>query len=68
MERSVSEVIQTSVTKHQLGVILCQCCGEIIDTVPTNGVKTLYGICDDNHCRALAAHKIDAAPAAVMND
>jgi len=68
MERSVNDVNQTSVTKHQLGVILCQCCGEVIDTIPTNGVKTLYGICEDNHCRALSVLRIDAAPAAVMND
>lgn len=68
MERSVNDVKQVFAGKHQLGVILCQCCGEVIDTVPTNGVKTLYGICEDNQCRAEAVYRIDAAPAAVMND
>jgi hypothetical protein len=33
-----------------LGYILCKWCGNIIGTLPTNGVKRIYGQCPDRAC------------------
>lgn len=35
---------------NELGTILCKRCGEILDTVPTNGVKTFYMTCGKPEC------------------
>lgn len=35
---------------NELGSLLCKNCGELIATVPTNGVKIFYGQCIDNEC------------------
>jgi len=34
----------------ELGAVLCRNCGELIGTVPTNGVKTFYGLCNNSGC------------------
>lgn len=38
--------------RGQLGTVICARCGEVIDTLPTNGVKTMYGFCGQPECRA----------------
>jgi len=37
--------------RGQLGTVICARCGEVIDTLPTNGVKTMYGLCNEADCR-----------------
>ena len=37
--------------RGQLGTIICMRCGEVIDTLPTSGVKTMYGLCGQPDCR-----------------
>ena len=36
--------------KHELGLVLCSRCGKVLCTLPTNGVKRLYGVCRDEGC------------------
>jgi hypothetical protein len=33
-----------------LGTLVCRRCGEIIDTLPTDGVKLFYGECGNQPC------------------
>lgn len=33
-----------------LGTVVCRHCGEIIDTLPTDGVKLFYGECASKTC------------------
>ncbi len=33
-----------------LGTLVCRHCGEIIDTLPTDGVKIFYGECGNKLC------------------
>ncbi|NEW07739.1 GapA-binding peptide SR1P [Paenibacillus sp. SYP-B3998] len=41
-----------AVHQHDLGVILCKSCNEVIATLPTNGVKKFYSLCDKVVCRS----------------
>ncbi|TMV06606.1 GapA-binding peptide SR1P [Paenibacillus thermoaerophilus] len=42
-----------------LGTLVCRHCGEIIDTLPTNGVKLFYGECGSELCRNPKGDKTD---------
>ncbi|MFB9327463.1 GapA-binding peptide SR1P [Paenibacillus aurantiacus] len=42
-------------SRENYGLVLCRHCNEIIDTLPTNGVKKLYSLCDSERCRSLQA-------------
>lgn len=42
--------MQSSSGEMKLGSIVCQYCGELIDTVDTNRVKILYGVCGLSTC------------------
>lgn len=33
---------------HDLGAVICKYCGNVYHTLPTNGVKRIYGVCSDN--------------------
>ncbi|WP_019535517.1 GapA-binding peptide SR1P [Paenibacillus ginsengihumi] len=35
----------------ELGILICKICGQVIDTLPTNGVKKIYGVCSGTDCR-----------------
>ena len=39
---------------NDLGMVICKNCGEVISTLPTDGVKKIYGACQSNYC----THKI----------
>ncbi|MGU3471431.1 GapA-binding peptide SR1P [Paenibacillus sp. D51F] len=39
----------------EYGFVLCKHCNEIMYTLPTNGVKTFYGVCESLNCREQAA-------------
>jgi len=43
--------VMTAATARELGTVVCQKCGEVLYTLPTNGVKKLYGVCPDNACK-----------------
>ncbi len=34
----------------ELGMVICKHCGEVICTLPTNGVKKIYGVCPSGDC------------------
>ena len=33
-----------------MGLIVCSGCNEVIDTLPTNGVKIIHGFCGKEEC------------------
>jgi len=35
---------------HELGMVICKICNEVLYTVPTNGVKKIPGICTKEEC------------------
>ncbi|GIP39001.1 hypothetical protein J31TS4_22810 [Paenibacillus sp. J31TS4] len=48
MERNAWSHVESRT--NDLGTIVCQHCDQVIATLPTEGVKTLYGICPNNAC------------------
>ncbi|WP_187434402.1 GapA-binding peptide SR1P [Paenibacillus methanolicus] len=44
-------------SRENYGLVLCRYCNEIIDTLPTNGVKKLYSLCDSDRCRTMHARQ-----------
>ncbi len=42
--------MQSSSSNVNMGSIVCQYCGVLIDTIDTNRVKTLYGVCGRSAC------------------
>lgn len=47
---SVDDVM-TAATANELGTVICKKCGEVLYTIPTSGVKKLYGVCPDHDCK-----------------
>ncbi|MFD0692629.1 GapA-binding peptide SR1P [Paenibacillus sp. GCM10027628] len=39
-----------AIQRHDLGVILCKECNAVIGTLPTNGYKKFYSICNSAAC------------------
>jgi hypothetical protein len=37
-------------SKHELGMVICKVCNKVVDTLPTNGVTKIYGVCKDIEC------------------
>lgn len=35
----------------ELGMVLCKVCHQVLHTLPTNGVKKIYGVCDSDACK-----------------
>ncbi|MFI2856512.1 GapA-binding peptide SR1P [Paenibacillus sp. JSM ZJ436] len=35
---------------QDLGLVICSKCGEMVDTLPTNGVKIIHGLCQSPSC------------------
>ncbi|MCM3748481.1 GapA-binding peptide SR1P [Paenibacillus pasadenensis] len=42
------------------GLVICPSCNEIIDTLPTNGVKRMYSLCESLNCREPQVSKTNA--------
>jgi len=40
----------TTTGNMELGVLICKICNEVVATLPTNGVKKIYGICGKKTC------------------
>jgi|GEM_PF-466240 len=38
-------------SSNDLGIVLCKYCSDMIGTLPTNGFKKLYGVCDNEKCQ-----------------
>lgn len=51
MRNQIDELITEYVKENDLGTIICRYCDDIIDTLPTNGVKTKYMVCNKESCR-----------------
>lgn len=34
-----------------LGMVICKVCGELLYTLPTDGVKKMYGVCQKAECQ-----------------
>lgn len=44
--------LQMNATEYpELGTVLCKSCGDIIATLPTNGVKKMYVVCEKAECQ-----------------
>lgn len=46
-----NDVMQEQSSKLELGVLICKVCNDVVATLSTNGVKKIYGICDEKTCR-----------------
>lgn len=46
--------VMTTEAANELGMVVCRKCGEVLYTIPTNGVKKLYGACPENACKDAA--------------
>lgn len=47
MEQANGAVV-TEKPLPDLGTVICKYCGNVLFTLPTNGVKKIYGVCKDN--------------------
>lgn len=36
---------------EEWGLIICSRCDEMVDTIPTDGVKIIYGFCGKGECK-----------------
>ncbi len=43
--------IQLVKESNDLGTVICKYCGDVLYTLPTNGVKKMYGVCDGKECK-----------------
>lgn len=50
VEQTAVENLRSHGAERHLGTVICQHCGNVIDTLPTNGVKMLYGDCGTVEC------------------
>lgn len=41
---------QDSVTKNELGMVICKICNEVLYTLPTNRLKKFYVTCTSEEC------------------
>ncbi|WP_397386538.1 GapA-binding peptide SR1P [Paenibacillus roseipurpureus] len=48
---NTNHVILETIHRHDLGVIICKSCNEVIATLPTDGYKKFYSLCDSLNCR-----------------
>lgn len=46
---------EPGVSQAELGTVLCMVCNEVLYTLPTSGVKKLYGVCQKDACRRIRA-------------
>jgi len=46
-----NSVKQAVGANNELGTVICKYCGEVLYTLPTNGVKKLYGVCGGKACK-----------------
>lgn len=35
---------------NDLGLIICKICSQVVGSLPTNGYKKMYVICDNENC------------------
>ncbi|WP_084423172.1 GapA-binding peptide SR1P [Cohnella thermotolerans] len=50
MEQNIRMMKEPGRSPLHLGTLVCRHCGEIIDTLPTSGVKLFYGECGNKLC------------------
>jgi hypothetical protein len=36
--------------ENDLGMVICKDCGNVISTIPTNGITKIYGVCRKEAC------------------
>ena len=53
MEKTVhyGDTIDSNVSPNELGIVLCKYCSSMVGTLPTNGFKKLYGVCESEICQ-----------------
>ncbi|MEC0226192.1 GapA-binding peptide SR1P [Paenibacillus alba] len=39
-----------AIHRYDLGVVICKLCNEVIATLPTDGYKKFYGLCNAMSC------------------
>jgi hypothetical protein len=47
---STVKFLNNTDSKLHLGMIICKVCNNVVDTLPTNGVTKIYGVCKDIQC------------------
>ncbi|MBP1962751.1 GapA-binding peptide SR1P [Paenibacillus aceris] len=52
MSNSISLILESGVIaqKNELGLIICKSCNEVIGTLPTDGFKKFYVVCQKCAC------------------
>jgi len=51
-EQSVSNVY--SQPTNELGLMICKVCAQVVGSIPTNGYKKIYVVCDNDTCSGSA--------------
>ncbi|WP_082614664.1 GapA-binding peptide SR1P [Paenibacillus sp. Soil787] len=47
---NTNHVTMAAIHRYDLGVIICKSCNEVIATLPTDGYKKFYGLCNSAQC------------------
>lgn len=47
---NTNHVTLAAIHRYDLGVIICKSCNEVIATLPTEGYKKFYILCDSINC------------------
>ncbi|SEK85974.1 SR1 protein [Paenibacillus sp. cl141a] len=51
MKALTSPVAAKGKANEEWGLIICSRCDEMVDTIPTDGVKIIYGFCGKGECK-----------------
>jgi len=52
MKNRLTDGLFAADSAPELGTVICKECNEVLYTLPTDGVKTLYGLCRNAECRS----------------
>ncbi|CAI6083807.1 GapA-binding peptide SR1P [Cohnella sp. JJ-181] len=47
---NATNALQGTAPGHELGMVICKHCQQVMFTIPTNGVKKIYGVCGQDGC------------------
>ncbi|NRF92459.1 GapA-binding peptide SR1P [Paenibacillus frigoriresistens] len=47
---NTNHVTLAAIHRYDLGVIICKSCNEVIATLPTDGYKKFYSLCNSSIC------------------
>ncbi|WP_217597769.1 GapA-binding peptide SR1P [Cohnella sp. GbtcB17] len=47
---NATNALQGTAPSLELGMVICKHCQQLMYTIPTNGVKKIYGVCGQEGC------------------